>query len=82
MAVCPKCQGEMGQTEAVCPHCGYDFPEPARSRALPTWVSLGLVAAWVAVVIVWSDTLVVQLIVTVCLVLSLVGVWRFLRGEV
>ena len=35
MAVCPKCRGEMGQTEAVCPHCGYDFPEPARSKALP-----------------------------------------------
>ncbi len=26
MAICPKCKGEMEQTEAVCPQCGYDFP--------------------------------------------------------
>lgn len=30
MAYCPKCNGEMGQQDAVCPHCGYDFPpEPS-----------------------------------------------------
>jgi hypothetical protein len=29
MAFCTKCNGVMGPTEAVCPHCGYDFaPEP------------------------------------------------------
>lgn len=28
MAFCPKCKGEMGATEIVCPHCGYDFPSP------------------------------------------------------
>lgn len=26
MAYCPKCNGEMGQEDVVCPHCGYDFP--------------------------------------------------------
>ncbi len=26
MARCTNCGGEMGQTEPVCPHCGYDFP--------------------------------------------------------
>jgi hypothetical protein len=26
MAYCPKCSGAMEQREAVCPHCGYDFP--------------------------------------------------------
>jgi hypothetical protein len=81
MAVCPKCKGEMGQTEAVCPHCGYNFPEPARPKTLPAWVSLGLVAAWGAVVILWGDSLVVRVITTVCLLLTLVGVWRFLRGD-
>jgi hypothetical protein len=25
-AFCPKCKGVMGQLEAVCPHCGYNFP--------------------------------------------------------
>jgi len=81
MAVCPKCRGEMGQTEAVCPHCGYDFPEPARSKALPAWVTLGLVVIWGVIVILWGRTLVVQIIATVSLLLTLVGVWRFLRGD-
>ena len=26
MANCPKCKAEMGEREAVCPKCGYDFP--------------------------------------------------------
>ena len=26
MAFCPKCKGQMGPTELVCPNCGYDFP--------------------------------------------------------
>ena len=26
MAFCPQCKKEMGQTETICPHCGYDFP--------------------------------------------------------
>ncbi len=26
MAFCPKCKGEMGSGDTVCPHCGYDFP--------------------------------------------------------
>jgi hypothetical protein len=27
MAYCPKCQGEMKKMDAICAHCGYDFPE-------------------------------------------------------
>jgi hypothetical protein len=26
MAFCPRCKGEMGSADVVCPHCGYDFP--------------------------------------------------------
>ncbi len=27
MATCPKCRGKMGQTDVICPRCGYDFPD-------------------------------------------------------
>jgi hypothetical protein len=30
MAFCPNCKKEMGAREIVCPHCGYDFPDPPR----------------------------------------------------
>jgi hypothetical protein len=49
MAVCPRCKGTMGQVEAVCPHCGYDFPPPAEPRSLPWWLHVGLLAAMVGV---------------------------------
>jgi hypothetical protein len=32
MAYCPRCKKEMGATEAICPHCGYDFPLEGKSR--------------------------------------------------
>jgi hypothetical protein len=33
MAFCPKCNGVMEATQAVCPHCGYDFaPAPGAHR--------------------------------------------------
>ena len=38
MATCPQCKGEMGATQAICPHCGYDFP----LQAAPRFNSLGL----------------------------------------
>ncbi len=34
MATCPKCNGLIGQTEAVCPHCGYDFPDAVTKPTL------------------------------------------------
>lgn len=27
MAICTRCKGHMSQTEAVCSHCGFDFPQ-------------------------------------------------------
>lgn len=27
MAKCPRCGGDLGQTDVICPRCGYDFPE-------------------------------------------------------
>jgi hypothetical protein len=79
MAVCPKCRGEMGHTEAVCPHCGYDFPQLSRRRPVAAWVSLGLLAVWGLVVIFWGDSLVVRILGTVFLMLTLAAVWQFLR---
>ena len=35
MAFCPACNGEMGATEVVCPHCGYDFPDDETIRLSP-----------------------------------------------
>jgi len=84
MAFCPKCQGDMGPTEAVCPHCGYDFPTPVRRRT-PGWVYLILIAAWVAFLIMFRDTLVGQIITSAVFLLTVVslflGVWGLLRGD-
>ena len=85
MAVCPKCNGVMGQTQAVCPHCGYDFPPPPVPRAVPWWVCLGLVIAWVAVLVLFQDNPVVGVVSGLLLlafgVSLFLGVWRFLRGD-
>jgi len=35
MAYCPKCNGEIGQQETVCAHCGYDFPPAELRKGLP-----------------------------------------------
>src|SRR5947209_3580741 len=43
MAFCPRCRRDMGQTDTVCPHCGYDFPDlPAGSRQRPGLAYSGL----------------------------------------
>ena len=34
MAICLRCKSKMGQTEAICPHCGYDFPPSAAGSSL------------------------------------------------
>lgn len=26
MALCPRCKGQMGMMDTICPHCKYDFP--------------------------------------------------------
>jgi hypothetical protein len=85
MAVCTKCKGEMGQTAAVCPHCGYEFTEPPGPRPVPWWIYLGLAAAWVAFLVLFEHTLlwkIVSGLVALALAVSLfLGAWRFLRGE-
>ena len=40
MPLCRRCKGEMGQTAAVCPHCGFDFPD-GRKTDWPLWVHIG-----------------------------------------
>jgi hypothetical protein len=37
-AFCPRCEGEMGRADLVCPHCGYDFPH----RTPDDWLSSNL----------------------------------------
>lgn len=32
MAVCPQRKGQMGATQVICPHCGYDFPPQGSAR--------------------------------------------------
>jgi hypothetical protein len=41
----------MGQAEAVCPHCGHDFPEPRR-RAW--WAYQSTIRGWLTVIAVLS----------------------------
>jgi hypothetical protein len=58
MAYCPKCNGEMGQQDLVCPHCGYDFPpEPERMPertgiAYSAWADVALHVGGVVTAIV------------------------------
>ena len=85
MAICPKCNGAMGQTQAVCPHCGYDFPQPAEPRSMPWWLHLGFAVAAVAVLIVFEDNPVVwvvsQLMLLAAWVSLFLGAWRVTRDE-
>ena len=59
MAICTKCNGEMGQTEPACPHCGYDFPEPDQSlfsRVMNlVWTCVFCIALVVAFHLWWPD---------------------------
>jgi hypothetical protein len=53
MAYCLKCEGEIGVSEGVCPHCGYDFPESpkaaqARGLLYSPLAEIALVAGQVA----------------------------------
>ena len=46
---CPVCHGTFGMTEAVCPHCGHDFPSTPERPDAPWWVyALCLAVALVA----------------------------------
>jgi hypothetical protein len=85
MAVCPKCKGTMGQTDAVCPHCGYDFPPPPKPRPVPWWVQIIFLAAMVGVLIISDDYLILRVIVGILIAVAwastLFWVWRVVREE-
>ncbi len=53
MAICPKCNAAMAATEAVCPSCGYDFPEERAPRregiAYSAFADVALVVSMLAV---------------------------------
>jgi len=60
MAYCPKCGGEMGTMDRLCPKCGYDFPPAppwterngsAYSPAVDLALTIGQFAAAVGCVI-------------------------------
>jgi hypothetical protein len=84
MAVCPKCQGDLGLKAAVCPHCGYDFPPPPERRYTPVWQLVLIVAVTVAVLIAFDGNPVLQVVTGICGVLFWLGVfldvWRFFKG--
>jgi hypothetical protein len=44
VAFCSRCNAQMGQTEASCPRCGYDFSEgdPSRGERLKGWIWAGV----------------------------------------
>lgn len=70
MAKCPKCHGELGQTEPICPSCGYDFPEseivgnnsktgfingwPGNTILIFGYVEAGLVAAILVIIAIFD----------------------------
>jgi len=65
MAYCPKCNGDMGQWDAVCPHCSYDFPpepssDPKYSTGSAIWLAskliLGILFGLGTVYYVWMLT--------------------------
>ena len=83
MALCPKCSGEMGLKQAVCPHCGYDFPLPPEPPDR-TWQVL-LIGGFVLLLSVWGlwDNPVVAVACGACEALVVLGVvfklWRLIR---
>jgi hypothetical protein len=68
MAFCPECGGTMGQTETVCPQCGYDFPEagPGKLARLKR-------AGWIYSPIADGVLVVGQIVMGLCGLLSLLG---------
>jgi hypothetical protein len=85
MAVCPKCKGTMGQTDAVCPHCGHDFPPSPAARTAPWWVHILVLAAFVGLVLISDDYLILRIIVGVLVAISwaslVIWMWRVAREE-
>ncbi len=69
MAFCPECNATMGQTDIVCPDCGYDFPEKLAETGT------GLAYFRLA-----DSTLVVAAILTLlaCVVIVLIVPWTLL----
>jgi hypothetical protein len=84
MAFCPKCGGPLGQRDAVCPACGYDFPEPKQPPSR-MWLHLALIALVVVAVVFFRDNPVVAVIIGVSGLLFylslLLGLWRLMRDE-
>jgi uncharacterized membrane protein YcjF (UPF0283 family) len=55
MAFCPECNGEMAANDALCPHCGYDFPpepDPIQKRSGFAYSSFASVALFVGAIVV------------------------------
>ena len=84
MAHCPKCSAEMGVRDTICPHCGYDFPEP-KTPTRRLWLHLLLIGVIVLVVVFFRDNPVVAAVIGICGILFylslLLGLWRLIRGD-
>jgi hypothetical protein len=85
MAFCPKCGGSLGLKDVICPHCGYDFPPPAKPWSMPWWLHLGMLLAAVAIFVAFQDNVVVWVIGDLLLLAFWVSlflrVWRLLRDN-
>ena len=78
-AFCPKCNGQMGQMDAKCPHCGYDFPttEPG-AHLLSLWAWFALIAVAIAAVALELDGWIQIAAVVSCVVFGLLRpAWRW-----
>ncbi len=78
MKYCPKCKGDMFDRDAVCPHCGYDFPPEPDSAAersgiaYSVWAEIALMVGAVAA----------GLFCLLCVVGSVLAIFQgeFIRG--
>jgi hypothetical protein len=78
MAYCPKCKGEMGVRDVVCPHCGYDFPPPPPSESDPTLARSGIAYSALAGLALAIGEFVAGL---ACILATVSAVAEILRGH-
>lgn len=81
---CPACRGTLGMTEAICPHCGHDFPSAPAAPDAPWWVWAVGLAVVLLITLTPQQSPIHRVIMGVgwlCVLLGMIrGLWRFIRG--
>jgi hypothetical protein len=83
---CPVCRGTFGMTEAVCPHCGHDFPSTPERPDAPWWVyALCLAVALLITLTPARESPIYGVFMGgmwLCVLFGMIrGAWRFLQGD-